>query len=147
MKIRTLITLFALVTFSTGAICSHASDNAQSLPGKILKSPEWGSGCVVLSQCTDFRTGDLLKIKVGGTAKKVILRLLPKGESPDSSTGVVGGPMDVPPGRVIEVALPEDRLQVTQISVHGGANPWGEFPLGEDNGPATLLSASVVRKQ
>lgn len=145
MKTRSYITLFALVTIIAGVVYAQSSDKTESLAGKVGSSSQWGSGWLVLNQPTDFKEGDCLKITLGGTAKKVMLRLLPKGEAPESSTGIVGGPLDIPQGRTIEVKLSESRLQVIQISVHGGPNPWGNYPLGDDNGPATIASASIVR--
>jgi hypothetical protein len=93
---------------------------------------------MILAPPMDFTKGDKLRVTVGGTAKKIVVRLLPKNQSPDSSAGVVGGPIDVPSTRVIEVILTGDRKQVAQISVHGGPNPCNEYDLGGNNGPATI---------
>ncbi len=147
MKTRSVIAFFALVSSLASFACGQAASNAQALGGEPVADHRWGSGYMVLKPPVDFKAGDILRVKLGGTAKKVVLRLLPAGASPDGSTGVVGGALEVPPGGTIEVTLPEDRPQVGQISVHGGTNPWGEFPLGDGNGPATMISASVVRKR
>lgn len=113
---------------------------AESFAGVTGSSSQWGSGWMLFAPAVDFKKGDKLRIIIGGTAKKVVVRLLPKGRSPDTSVGVIGGPVIVPSTRVVEVTLSEDRKQVVQISVHGGVNPWNEFNLGGDNGSATIVS-------
>jgi hypothetical protein len=118
---------------------------AETLAGTIGSSSEWGSGWLLLGPPIDFAKGDHLKLLVGGSATKVIVRLLPKGGSPDSTVGIVGGPVDVPKSRVVEIVLPNDRPQVIQISVHGGPNPWGKFSIGGGNGPATIESAERTK--
>ena len=127
-------TLSGLPTIST----------AGTLTGASGSSSQWGSGWIDLAPAVDFKKGDRLKLLIGGTANKILVRLLPKGQSPDTSVGLVGGPVDVPKSRVVEVELTQDRKQVIQISVHGGPNPWGKFLLGHDNGPASLESAELI---
>lgn len=118
---------------------------AETLAGAIGSSSQWGSGWLDLAPPVDFTKGDRLKLLIGGTANKILVRLLPKGASPDTSAGIVGGAIDVPKSRIVEVTLPQDRKQVIQISVHGGPNPWGKFPLGGGNGPATIESAERMK--
>lgn len=119
-------------------LCLTAVAGTETIMGTTGSSSQWGSGWMVLAPPMDFAKGDKLRVTLGGTAKKIVLRLLPKNQSPDSSAGVVGGPIDVPANRVVEVVLTEDRKQVSQISVHGGPNPWNEYDLGGNNGPATI---------
>lgn len=73
----------------------------------------------------------------------MVIRLLARTESPETSAGIIGGMVDVPEDRVVDVILDTDRKSIKQISVHGGHNPWGKFPLGSSNGPATLESAEI----
>ncbi|MBZ0193240.1 MAG: hypothetical protein K8F34_16330 [Candidatus Kuenenia stuttgartiensis] len=117
----------------------------QLLAGEIGSSSRWGSGWLDLAAITDFAKGDRLRLQIGGTANKVLVRLLPEGRFPDSSVGIVGGAVTVPENRIVEVVLDEDRKGIIQISVHGGPNPWGRFRLGGGNGPATLDAARLVR--
>lgn len=132
--------LLAGVTFSAAVAVK-----AESFTGVIGSSAEWGSAWMNLAPAVDFKTGDKLRVTIGGTAKKVVVRLLPKGQSPDTSVGVVGRPVDVSHTKFVVVSLPEDRKQIVQISVHGGPNPWNEFDLGADNGPATIKAVERIK--
>lgn len=118
--------------------------HCEPLTGTPGASSRWGSGWLDLEKTTDFKQGDKLKLKIGGTAENIVVRLLSKGASPDNPTGIDGSKVTVPPNRIVEVTLREDHSNVIQISVHGGSNPWGMFQLGGGNGPATLLSAERV---
>lgn len=118
---------------------------AQTLAGATGSSSQWGTGWLDLAPAVDFAKGEHLKLFIGGSADKIIVRLLPKGASPDTSAGIIPGVVNVPKSRIVEITLPEDRKQVVQISVHGGPNPWGKFPLGGGNGPATIESAERVK--
>src|SRR6516225_4738429 len=120
------------------AICAVGS--AQTLSGTTGSSSEFGSGWLKLASPVNFSKGERLKLSIGGTANKIIVRLLPQGASPDTPVGVITGVFTVPASRIVEVSIPEDRKQVVQISVHGGPNPWNQFPLGPGNGPATITS-------
>ena len=120
-------------------------DNIQSTVTGF--STEWGSGWIDLSSPRNFNKCDKLHLKVGGTARKIRVRLLPKEVSPDLAKEVLPDVYDVPfPSRLVEVVLPEDYPSIVQISVHGGPNPWGRFPLVDDNGPATLESYKLVAR-
>jgi len=141
MKLRTLTLGLGLITsiLATGLAC------AKPLKGDIGASAKSGSGWLVLHPPVSFKHGERIMIKVGGTADKVIVRFLPKGGSPDDPVGIDGGAQPVPPtDRTIYVTLQYDHPDTEQISVHGGSNPWGLYPLGENNGPATILSAQRV---
>jgi hypothetical protein len=113
--------------------------SAEPLPGTLGAAAQYGSGWIDFAQPVDFAKGDRLRLVIGGTASKILVRMLEKGQSRDAAEGLVGGPIDVPKTRVIELVLGESRAQVVQISVHGGANPWGKFPM-PGNGPAALQS-------
>lgn len=116
------------------------------LLGEIGSSPRWGSGWLDLEAPTDFLKGDRVRIKVGGSASKILVRLLSKGRSPDTSAGRIGGTITVPEDRIVEVTLKYDRKEIIQVSVHGGPNPWN-IPLGGGNGPATIEEGELIRSK
>lgn len=117
---------------------------SEPLAGYPSASRQWYSGWMDLSTARDFKRGDVLRLKLGGTAKRIIVRLLRKDEDPNGPLGIDGGVVEIPDSRTVEVTLQEDHANVVQISVHGGPNPWSLYPLGDENGPATLLSAERV---
>lgn len=117
----------------------------EPLLGEIGSSSRWDSGWIDFISPERFQSGDIIRIRIGGSAKKVLVRLLGKGQSPDSSVGIVGGSRDVPGDRWIEVKMEYDRDSIIQLSVHGG-NPWGRSQ-GVNNGPATIDEIEVIRKQ
>jgi hypothetical protein len=121
------------------------ANEAVPLVGKIGSSPEWGSGYIDLAVPTDFRRGDRLVLRTAGAATRVVVRLLSKGEPPDSSAGVIAVCVAVPPNRILEVPVPEPHVGVVQVSVHGFESPWGKYDCGRGNGRATLESAGVAR--
>jgi len=129
---------------TTSGQSDSTETGVQFLVGETGFSSQWGSGWIDLPTPTDFAAGDRLRLKIGGTASKIVVRLLQKGISPESSTGMLGGAIPVPENRIVEVALDTDRKGIIQISVHGGSNPWGKFPLGGNNGPATLETAELI---
>jgi hypothetical protein len=140
----------ALAVVACSCICGgtpwssvHAQPRVTEISGRLGIS-ESGSGYLDLKSPVNFRSGDELRILVGGTARKVVIRLLAKGGKPESPVGIVGGPLDVPSGRIVRVVLSAARDDVVQISVHGGENPWNQIPLGSGNGPATLLRVERV---
>lgn len=111
------------------------TDCWQRVQGRIGSSSDYGSGWLDLATMSDFKQGTRLRLVVGGTAQKIIARLLSQGDSPDRPTGIVGT-FDVPSSRKVVVSLDGDFLNTVQISVHGGPNPFGMFPLPGGNGPA-----------
>lgn len=142
---KMLMAFMILLVFS---VLSYSADvRTQLVAGETGASSRWGSGWLDLSTITDFSAGDILKLNIGGTADKILVRLLAKGRSPDSSSGIIGGAITVPENRVVEIKLPTNRKGIIQISVHGGPNPWGKFPLGASNGPATIEAAHLIRKE
>jgi hypothetical protein len=116
------------------------------LKGVVGASPRWLSGWIDLAAPTDFRVGDRLRLRIGGTAEKIVVRLLPADQFPDSPIGIIAGALRVPPSRIVEIVLTSPQHRVVQISVHGGQNPWGLYPLGDNNGPATVEAAEVVQR-
>jgi len=110
------------------------------------KSDEWGSGWVDFDEQIDFKKGDSLIIKVGGTAIRVLVRLLPVGKLPGVPVGVLSKQFEVPANRELMVELQEDHEAVTQVSVHGGPNPFGKYSLGPQNGPAFIEELDIKRR-
>jgi len=141
---RTAITLTALGYLMMVSLFISRGSIAQMLSGPVGQSAQSNSGWIDLAPPVDFEKGDRLRLLIGRSANRILVRLLPDGSFPESSVGILGGPIDVPKTRVVEVILPNERKRTIQISVHGGPNPWGKFWLGGGNGPATLESAERI---
>jgi hypothetical protein len=120
----------------------YQGQDPEPLVGDFDKSPRWGSGWIDLTSPTDFKKGDRLVLRIGGTATRVKIRLLPQGGRPDEEIGLIAT-LSVPASRIVEVPIAEVHNRVVQVSVHGKV-PWGEL-LALDNGFATLESAAVLR--
>jgi hypothetical protein len=116
------------------------NDCWRRIAGQIGSAAQYGSGWIQLTTTTNFRQDHRLRLTVGGTAQRIVVRLLAQGEAPDSPSGIVGT-FSVPSTRVVTMTLDGNFQNVAQISVHGGPNPWGMFALGGGNGPATLIKA------
>lgn len=140
--VSAIVFLVAITAFAS----AHAGET-KGLPlnGELGVAPQWGCGWINLASPVDLSKGDVLQIQVGGTAQKVLVRCLVKTQSPDSTEGVIGDAVVVPKSRIIKVKLTSPRSNVIQISVHGGAKPWGIYELGQSNGAATLMSATLIR--
>jgi hypothetical protein len=117
---------------------------SEVLQGRIGSSPEWGSGWIDLAPPVGLKRGATLNLVVGGSANRIVVRLLPEGGNPNDPVGIVEPDAPVPPSKIVLLHLMEDHPKTCQISVHGGDNPWGMFPLGRGNGPASLQSAEVT---
>lgn len=139
MKFKKLALLVALVS----AVTAY-SQTGEVLHGVVGKDLHWGSGWIDLAPTNLFK-GDQLQLSVGGTAKKVVVRLLEDPLRADSSEGVVGVFL-VGQDRMVRVSIDADRRGIRQLSVHGGPNPWGQYDLGEGTGPATLSGVVVIRR-
>jgi hypothetical protein len=108
-------------------------------------SARHGSAWLDLSPALSFYKGDRLRLTLGSAAAKhVRVRLLQDGNNYDSPANVIDEKFAVPASRVVEVMLKADYPRTIQISVHGNPNPWGKYPLGADNGPATLVAVERV---
>lgn len=130
--------IFVLIAFFDNSI------TGQQLRGRIGSSKQWCSGWIELRTTMNFHTGDTLIIHVGGTARRVIVRLLPSYGDANSPDIIIGGPRALPVNRTLKVILESDYENIKQISVHGGPEPFN-ISLGQDNGCATLLSAVLKR--
>ena len=87
-----------------------------------------------------------MRLKIGGPAKLVIVRLLSKGQDPNDPSGIEGGTLRVTGSGPLEITLQSDHASVTQISVHGGSNLFNLYSLGGGNGAATLQGAEFCAK-
>jgi len=144
------VTRLALASLSFALLDSasrsrtHTQAAASYLTGRRDSLPTWGAGWIDLSSPIDFRKSERLRLVIGGSAARVVVRLLPVGASHRAREGIAGVPMTVPKTRTIEVVLSADFPRTRQISVHGGPTPWHEVDLGVNNGPATLVSVARI---
>lgn len=113
--------------------------NSEPLKGTIGISEQSDSSWLNLEKAKDFKKGEWLRLKIGGTSKKIVVRFLSKKTDPNTPSGVDGDVIEIPKDRIIDIVLEENHKDVVQISVHGGTNPWGLFFLGPGNGSATIL--------
>jgi len=145
-RIRTIVLLFMFFISTSQAVFSETVQG-ETIQGETGASPESNSGWLNLEKMSDFERGGKLLVHVGGTADKVLIRLLKKGENPEHPKGMEGGKHAVPGDRVVEAVLQRDHKDIVQISVYGGPKPWGYFPLGEGNGPATILDVKYFKPE
>lgn len=135
-----------------GDVQSKVSKVAAALPflgkhpiqGSIGNSEKWSSAWLNLESETNFNEGDTLRLTLGGNASTILVRLLPKGSSPDDPVGILGT-YPVPRDGILDVKLPKTYLGVVQISIHGGSNPWGKYPLGVNNGAPMIRKIELIR--
>ena len=114
----------------------------QELRGSIGTSPQWKSSWLDFEQPHIFRRGDTVRILLGGDASEVIVRFLSMSDDPNSPAGVVGNPIQVTTNGTsgeITLHLDNDYNAIKQISIHGGANPWGIYQMPPDNGSPVIL--------
>lgn len=135
-------TLLLYLVFLFVSICSPPV-SAQSIDGQNGSSPKWGSGWLDLRQPTTFESGTCLRLSIGGSASRIIIRLLRVDDDPNQAVGIIGERWNVPTSRELVVRLSQRFPNVKQISVHGNPHPW-HYDLGSRNGPATLDSVTIV---
>lgn len=137
---RAILILLAVLLLYTNA-------NADKLNGPIdsKSRPGWQASWMNLEPPINFKKGERLRLMFQGTAKNMVVRLLPQGALPDTSTGIVGGVRTAPENKTLEVILPEDRPSVVQISIHAGPKAW-DIELGPKNGHATLTGIDRVAR-
>lgn len=116
---------------------------AQFIDGQFNAFPQWGSGSLILRQPTTFESGTCLRLKIGGSVSRILIRFLRDGDNADKAVGIVGDPWNVPASRELVVRLLQRFPNVNQISVHGNPHPW-HYDLGSQNGPATVDSVTIV---
>jgi len=105
----------------------------------------WQASWIDLKPGASFKKGDILRIKVEGSAENLLVRLLPVTSQPSSSDGIEGGVRKVPANRMIDVKLERDHPNIKQISLHAGPEAWGR-PLGPNNASVRLVSVERVDK-
>jgi hypothetical protein len=135
---------FKAIGFMLAVVVAAIAQSPEVLRGSVGRDPRWNSGWIDFSRPTNFYKGDQLRLTIGGTATKVVVRLLDDPRRADSQEGVVGV-FTVSTDRTLRVTLDVDYRLIQQISVHGGPNPWNLYDLGGANGPATLSAAQVIR--
>ena len=138
-----LYMLGALSFLLVGIPTLTAAKTAEVLSGKTVSSSRLGSGWLDLDSPRNFKRGDTLRLRIGGKAKNKV-RLLLKGQSRDSTSGILQGITAVPINRMVYVKIQRDRPWIVQISVYGGANPWGKYALGRSNGAATRIKVVLI---
>ena len=121
----------------------NSGTNRVRLIGEPGMSQKWGAGWLALAEPINFKKGDKLRLKIGGTAKTILVRLLPKNEFPDLPVGIVTDLIKVPIDRIVEIELGQPYEGIIQISVHGGSQAW-HYNLGGDNGPASLYFVELI---
>jgi len=110
-------------------------------------SSQWKSGWCDFSTPVTFKKGERLRLAIGGSAKNIIVRLLPKGADATTPIGVIPTPFTIPKSRFLELTVPHDAPAIVSISVHGGPSPWGQYDLGAHNGPATVTGVERLPAQ
>jgi hypothetical protein len=77
-------------------------------------------------------------------ARRVLVRFLRDREDPHEPVGILNQEgFPIPEDGVLEVTVPETFLRVRCVSVHGGENTWGRFPLGKGNGAPMLVRVAA----
>ncbi len=135
-SMRAYATVLPLVIGFCGAV------RAEPLEGLVNASATWGSGWLDLGVVRTFNQGDVVRCLVGGSAKRVLFRLLRRGGDPESPAGLIPVILTLSPARMAQFVVPWRITDVAQLSVHGGRTPFS-IDLGIANGPATLVSCSV----
>lgn len=136
--------ILPVLLFSLAFVSVAFSQTYETLQGRIGSAPQWGSGWIDLDEQIDLERGERLRLTIGGSARRILIRYLPEGVDPNSPRGIDGGARAVPNNGVVELTLEEGHNNVVQISVHGGPAPWN-IPLGGGNGPATLVRAERIK--
>jgi len=141
-SVRLICQVFVIGVVLVGV--AALAQTTEGLRGSAGKDPRWKSGWIDFAQPTNFYKGDQLRLSVGGTVGKVVVRLLDDPGRADSPEGVIGV-FTVGSDRIVRITLDTDYRGIQQISVHGGPNPWNLYDLGGGNGAATLSAAQVIR--
>jgi hypothetical protein len=105
-----------------------------------------GTSWIEFEQAKNLTGGTAIKLVLKPTGvKRVLVRLLRAGNSPDKQDILVGRiPEPVRPDGVVKVHLTQNYDNIIQLSVHGNPNPF-DIPLGVDNGPAAIIYAELIR--
>lgn len=114
---------------------------SQILPGHTgsAAGDNWQSSWLDIKPPISFKKGEIVKIKVEGSAENVLVRFLPEGSEPTMPDGIEGDVSKVPANRVLLITLTQDHPNIKQISVHAGREAFGR-PLGANNGRIFIIS-------
>ncbi len=134
-----LVLLFSFLA----VVFTHRPVDAESLGCTPGNSPNLGSGWCDFEAPVQLAKGTCLKLTLGGTAQKIVVRILQVGQDPSKAVGLIGKPVAVPSNKQIKLIFNKSYPQVVQISVHG-REPWGRF-IHDQNGPATLDSLEKIK--
>lgn len=146
--------LIIVATMISGPILAGSPVSPTTAPSKLTSillvgskgksaGDDWQSAYLKLAPRRDFKVGDRLKIRLLGSAKKVLVRFLPTGTPPDKDDGIEGDVRLVPENKILEIALTTEHPDVCQISVHAGHYAWNT-DLGQKNGPVDLVSIEYI---
>jgi hypothetical protein len=136
-----ILVLFVLGMHSLNA--QRPTSPCQNLSGTLGDSKAYYSGYLNLITPLTLKQDDTLVIRLGGTARRVKVRLLQNLADSDQPVGMLDSTFQVPASKIIVVPVQYSVTSVRQISVHGGPNPFGRYPLMEGNGPAIIHSICV----
>ncbi len=138
---------YTRLTFVSALIVGLAGTHlasAEMVPGEIdsASGPGWASAWMNLDQAQNFRKGERLCLRIGGS-RSVLVRLLPEGGNPSRSVGIDKGIREVPDSGALEITLATDHHNTRQISVHGGETAWS-WQFLDGNLPPTLSSIERI---
>ena len=138
--------ILTITIFSFAAVLMLVFNRrAEQLTGTIGSAAgrDRQSSWIDLTNMTNFRPGERLKITVQGTAENVVSELLPQGYI-QLIAGHRGRRHEGSQRRSFgSAAEKEERRNVVQISVHGSQKAWN-ISLGSGNGPVTLEGVDRV---
>ena len=135
--------LLTLLILSSTILSQSRRSNERELAGTLGSSGRWKAGWFDLNNPTQFVEGDTIRIKVEGTARNILVRLLVQGQDANEPNGIVGGLIRVPANRIINVRIGNTRNNIIQISVHGGSNPFN-WNLGATNGHVRIAESPLL---
>lgn len=143
-KYLRVLSVFVALVLAPFFVCQAAP-----IAGGYGESTQYEAGWLNPEVPQNFDRGDLLYLTIGGTARYIVVQLLPEGETFGTPAGVLRGTTPkvnnafrtyVPSNRIVRIRIDSQHSKIVQIVVHGGQHPFA-FPLGRDNGPATLVHA------
>lgn len=135
LAVKLIYVLGIVILSNVINVNGQSSGGFNELHGKIVSSVEWGSGYIKLQSAINLHKGDTLRIEIGKTAQKIVVRALSRGESPDEPVGIIKD-FNVPSNRILIVPLMSNMNNILQISVHG-RDPWDQYGW-INNGDATI---------
>ncbi len=143
--------IFTLVIIAAIILLGYVSCYAVPLEGQIdglkrgtnsVGGTVWYSSYMQLNTPRNFMKGEQLRITLRGKAKRVYVRLLPKGADATTSIGIIGKRIRVPQNGVITVKLESTYRNIQQISVHSGREAFAKG-LSLFNDIADIVSIDV----